>query len=350
MKPAAPVKPVALYRPERRRLIAAGGASLAAAGLTFGASVPMPAHAQATGAWPSKPLRLITGFPAGSATDGVSRALGEHLRATLGQPVTVENRAGANGSLGAAEVARAAADGYTLLVTNSSSITVNPQIYRKLPYLPERDFLPLSMAVSAPFILVVNPAGERTAQVNSLSDLLALARSKPGVLTYGSGGPGNLAHLGFEMINNKAGVQTRHVPYKSGVNAQLGLLGKEIDVLLDTPVTVPNIKAGKLRALAVTSATRWRDLPEVPTLAEAGLSGVEITFWLGLFAPAGTPRAVIDTLYGAIASSRNDPAAMQGLLRQGTVELMPPDAFASRIKTETAAWGEIIRRENITLD
>jgi tripartite-type tricarboxylate transporter receptor subunit TctC len=329
-----------------RRQLVSVAAGLSGLGLLSAAG---RAGAQAQ-SWPNKPIRLITGFPAGSATDGISRALAEHLRAVLGQPVTVENRAGANGSLGAAEVARAASDGYTLLVTNSSSITVNPQIYRKLPYLPERDFVPLSMAVSAPFILVVNPAGERTSQVNSLNDLLALARSKPGALTYGSGGPGNLAHLGCEMINNKAGIQTRHVPYKSGVNAQLGLLGKEIDFLLDTPVTVPNIKAGKLKALAVTSGTRWRDLPDVPTLAEAGLPGVEITFWLGLFAPAGTPRAVLEILHNAIASARNDATAMQGLLRQGTVELMPPTQFANRIKAETASWGEVIRRENITLD
>ncbi|MFN5512654.1 MAG: Bug family tripartite tricarboxylate transporter substrate binding protein [Burkholderiales bacterium] len=328
----------------RRRILAAAGLG----GLSTIAALPA-ARAQSQ-SWPNKPIRLITGFPAGSATDGISRALAEHLRTVLGQPVTVENRAGANGSLGAAEVARAASDGYTLLVTNSSSITVNPQIYRKLPYVPERDFVPLSRAVSAPFILVVNPAGDRTSGVNSLNDLLALARSKPGALTYGSGGPGNLAHLGFEMMNNKAGIQTRHVPYKSGVNAQLGLLGKEIDVLLDTPVTVPNIKAGKLKALAVTGPTRWRDLPEVPTLAEAGLPGVEITFWLGLFAPMGTPRAVLDILHNAIASARNDATAMQGLLRQGTVELTAPAQFAARIKAETASWGEVIRRENITLD
>ena len=166
------------------------------------------AGAQAqTPAWPSKPIRIITGFPAGSATDAISRTLAEHLRAKLGQPVIVENRAGANGALGVAEVARAPADGHTILATNSSSITVNPQVYRKLGYVPERDFIPLTMVVSAPFILVVNPAAERTAGVNSVADLMALARSKPGQITYGSGGPGNLAHLGFEMIYNRANVK-----------------------------------------------------------------------------------------------------------------------------------------------
>jgi tripartite-type tricarboxylate transporter receptor subunit TctC len=148
--------------------------------------------------WPTKPIRLVTGFPPGSATDGIARVLAEQIRIKLGQPVVVENRPGANGALGAAEVARSASDGYTLLVTNSSSITVNPQVYKKLGYLPERDFTPVSMVVSAPFIMTINPANERLAGVNTVADLVALAKRKPGEITYGSGGPGNLAHLGFE--------------------------------------------------------------------------------------------------------------------------------------------------------
>jgi tripartite-type tricarboxylate transporter receptor subunit TctC len=301
-------------------------------------------------AFPSKPIRLITGFPAGSATDGVARSLSEVLRVKLGQPVLVENRPGANGALGAAEVARAAPDGYTLLVTNSSSITVNPQVYKKLGYLPERDFIPLTMAVSAPFIMTINPTNERLAGVNSVADLVALARRKPGEITYGSGGPGNLAHLGFELINQRAGIKTTHVPYKSGVNAQLGVIGKEIDVLLDTPNTVPNVKSGKLRALAVSTATRWRDLPDVPTMIESGYVSFDVPFWLGVLAPAKTPQAVVDALYAAMRTARDDPAALQGLLNQGTVELLDPPTFASRIRAETAQWGEVIRRENIQLD
>jgi tripartite-type tricarboxylate transporter receptor subunit TctC len=152
------------------------------------------------------------------------------------------------------------------------------------------------------------------------------------------------------MINNRVGIKTTHVPYKSGVLAQIGVLGKEIDVLLDTPNTVPNVKSGKLKALAVTTATRWRDLPDVPTMVEAGYPGFDVSFWLGVFAPAQTPPAVLQALYGAIRSSRDDPAALQGLNAQGTVELTEPQAFATRIKAETALWGEVIRRENIQLD
>jgi tripartite-type tricarboxylate transporter receptor subunit TctC len=325
----------------RRALL---GASLA----TLAAAASPSVRAQA--AFPTKPIRLITGFPAGSATDGICRAIAEPMRQKLGQPVIVENRAGANGAVGAAEVARAAPDGHTLLVTNSSSIVVNPQLYKKIGYLPERDFIPLTMAIQAPFIMTINPANERLAGVNSVAELVAIARAKPGQITFGSGGPGNLAHLSFEMINNRVGIKTTHVPYKSGVLAQIGVLGKEIDVLLDTPNTVPNVKSGKLKALAVTTATRWRDLPDVPTLAESGYPGFDVSFWLGVFAPAQTPPAVLQTLYAAIRSSRDDPAALQGLNAQGTVELTEPQAFAARIKAETALWGEVLGRKNIQLD
>jgi tripartite-type tricarboxylate transporter receptor subunit TctC len=194
-----------------RRTLLASSMALAAA-----LALPAAQAQQAPAAWPTKPLRIIVGFTAGSATDSIARVLAEHLRVKLGQPVTVENRPGANGVLGVTEVARAPADGYTLLATNSSSMTVNPQVYKKITYQPERDFAPVTMVVSAPFIITVNPTGERTASVNTIADLVAVARAKPGQLTYGSGGPGNLAHLGFELINNRAGIKTTHVPYKSG--------------------------------------------------------------------------------------------------------------------------------------
>ena len=323
----------------RRRLIAAALA-LPAAGLTS------PGRAQA---WPARPIRIIVGFPAGSSTDSIARVLAEHLRAKLGQPVIVENKPGANGVLGVTEVARAPADGYTLLATNSSSITVNPQIYRKISY-QAGDFTPVSMVVSAPFVLTVNAGAERTASVNTVADLVTLARARPGQLTYSSGGPGNLAHLGFEMINNRAGIKTTHVPYKGGVAAQIGLLGKEVDAQLDTPLAVPYVKAGRLKALAVTTAKRWPDLPTVPTLIEAGYPGFDVSFWLGVLAPAQTPPAVIQALSTAIRSVREDANAMKTLQLQGTVELNEPAAFAAQIRTEIATWGEVIRRENIQVD
>ena len=323
----------------RRRLIAAALA-LPAAGLSS------QVRAQT---WPAKPIRIVVGFPPGSSTDSIARVVAEHLRAKLGQPVIVENKPGANGVLGVTEVARAPADGYTLLATNSSSITVNPQISRKISY-QAADFIPVSMVVSAPFVLTVNAGAERTASVNTVADLVTLARARPGQLTYSSGGPGNLAHLGFEMINNRAGIKTTHVPYKGGVAAQIGLLGKEVDAQLDTPLAVPHVKAGRLKALAVTTAKRWPDLPTVPTLIESGYPGFDVSFWLGMLAPAQTPPAVIQALAAAIRSIREDANAMKTLQLQGTVELNEPAAFAAQIRTEIATWGEVIRRENIQVD
>jgi tripartite-type tricarboxylate transporter receptor subunit TctC len=331
-----------------RRLLLRTGSVAAALALAASSLAIVPdASAQA---WPTKQIRIVVGFPAGSTTDSIARVIAEHMRARLGQPVIVENRAGANGSIGVAEVARAPADGYTILATNSSSITVNPQIYRKISYAPERDFIPLTMVVSAPFILDVNPANERTASVNTVADLVALARARPGELTYSSGGPGNLAHLAFAMLSNRAGVTTTHVPYKGGVAGQVGLLAKEVDAMFDTPVGVPHIKAGKLRALAVTTPQRWRDLPGVPTMIESGYPGFDVSFWLGLLVPARTPQPIVQALYDAVKSVRDDANAVRQLEAHGDLELMDPQAFAARIRTETAAWGEVIRRENIQID
>ena len=308
-------------------------------------------HAQAqTAVFPVKPLRIIVGFPPGSSTDSIARASADHLRLKLGQPVVVDNRPGANGVLAATEAARAAADGYTLLATNSSGITVNPQLYKKITYQPQRDFTALTMSVSAPFILTINPSSERTASVHTVADWVALARARAGQLTYGSAGTGNLGHLGFEMINNRSGTRTVHVPYKGGSAAHLALLSREVDAHLATPSAVPTIKSGKLRALAVTSAQRWHELPDTPSMIDAGFPNFDVPFWLGLMAPAHTPAAVIQTLYGALATMRDDATASRLLRAQGAVELMDPTSFAARIRTETAIWGEVIRRENIQAD
>ncbi len=319
-----------------------------AALLTGAASLLAPAPASAQ-AWPAKTIRILVGFPAGSTTDTMARALAEHMRTKLGQPVVVENRPGANGVIGVGEAARAAPDGYTLLATNSSSITVNPQIYRKLPYQID-SFAPVSMVVSAPFILTVNPANERVGSVKTVKELVELARERPGQLTYGSGGPGNLAHLTFAMLGNRAGVKMTHVPYKGAAAAQLGILSKEIDTMFDTQHGMPNIKAGKVRPIAVTSASRLPELPDVPTMAEAGFPGFEVTFWLGLLAPAGTPEPILQKIHEAVKSVRENATAMRTLEAQGQVDLTDPKAFAARIREEAAAWGEVIRRENIQLD
>jgi tripartite-type tricarboxylate transporter receptor subunit TctC len=300
-------------------------------------------------AFPTKPIRIVVGFPPGNTLDIIARVLGEHMRTKLGQPVLVENKPGANGILAATEVARAAPDGYTILCTNSSSIVVNPQIYKKISY-QAAEFAPLSMVILSPMILTVNPANEKVASVNSMADYIALAKAKPGQMSYSSGGLGNLAHLGMEMLNNRAGIKTTHVPYKGSTAAQGGLLGREVDAQFDTPLAVPLVKSGKLKALAVTGTTRLAELPNVPTVGESGYPGMEFAFWLGLLLPAQTPPAIVQALSDAIRSVRDDPNAMRQLALQGGVTLTDPATFGERIRREYALWGEVIKRENIQVD
>ncbi len=331
------------FAPETRRQFV--GALIATAAL-------LPAAAFAQGAaqnYPSRPIQILVGFAAGSTTDIVTRVAAEHLRNKLGQPVVVINKPGANGSIAAIEAARAAPDGYTLMATNSSLITVNPQLYRR-PGYAQTDFTGVTTLTMAPLILTINPQSERTAGMRSAADMATWARTRPGELRYASAGPGNITGLAFEVFANKGGFKALHVPYKGAVPAQQGVMGKEVDTFLDTPMAVPHVKAGRLTALAVTGPTRWRDLPDVPTMKEAGFPEVEVVFWGALVAPAKTPPEIIDKLHAALSSLRDDPNLVKQLLPHGDIGLIPPKEFNERIRKETAIWGEIIRRENLQLD
>jgi tripartite-type tricarboxylate transporter receptor subunit TctC len=329
-----------------RTLIASAVSVTAATLLTL----PTLAQAQPAADYPSKPVRVIVGFPAGSVTDAIARLVSDQLSKQLGQPFVVENKPGANGMLGATEVARATPDGYTLLVTNSSSITINPQIYKKVAYKPT-DFAPISQIIESPFIVVVNAPWAQAQHVNTLNDLVGYAKANPGKLSYGSAGPGNIAHLSFAMLGNRKQIDAVHVPYKAGSQAQLAALGGEIQALFDTPPVMPHLEAGKLKALAVTGTQRMAKLPKVPTLAEAGVPGFEgATFWLAALAPKGTPPAVIDKLYAAIKHMPNDPAVKNALLMQGEPVVTDPATFAKRIAAEVPQWGAVIQREKISLD
>ncbi len=317
-----------------------------AAGL--GALCAAPATAQ-DDKWPSKPVRVIVPFPAGSFTDTVARVLSESMGKTLGQPVVVENKAGANGVVGVGEAARATPDGHTLLVTNSSSITINPQIYKKVPY-KAGDFTPVTLVLEAPFILVANPAWAQSQQVNNAADVVQYAKRNPDKLSYGSAGPGNIAHLSYAMLSNRAGVKTTHIPYKSAAAAQMAVLGGEIDSAFDTWTALPHIRAGKLKALAVTSARRMAQLPEVPTMEQSGFADFQVTFWIGLLAPAGTPQPIVQKLHQLALAALEDAKARAVLGGQGDVVMLEPAAFARRIEREVPAWGAVIQREAITLD
>jgi tripartite-type tricarboxylate transporter receptor subunit TctC len=218
--------------------------------------------------YPTKPVKLLVGFSAGSATDIIARVVAASLNAKFGQPFVVENRPGANGLLAANAAAKSKADGYTLLVTNSSAMTVNPLLYKDAQYNTLKDFAAITPVVEGHFTITVNPANPRTASVASFNDLIALAKAKPGTLTYGTAGAGNLAHLGIELLSAKAGVSMIHVPYRAASQAQTALLAGEIDFTFDTPSAISQIKAGKLKALAVTMPKRWSELPDLPAVAE----------------------------------------------------------------------------------
>ncbi len=299
--------------------------------------------------WPNKPLRIVVGFPAGSVTDTVARVMAEQLTKALGQPVVVENKAGANGAIGVGEVARAAPDGYTLLVTNSSSITINPQLYKQINYKAS-DFAPITMVIEAPFILTVNPEWAQKNAVNSIQDLIRYAQAQPDKLTYGSGGQGNMAHLSFVSLSNRANIKTTHVPYKSAAQAGLAMISGELNAGFDTLSTVPNIQAGKLKALAVTSAKRITQLPDLPTMAEAGFADFEIIFWMGLLAPAGTPEPIITKIYEAAKLITTNSKAQAVLKSNGEPVMLDPKSFATLINKEVPLWGEVIRREALVLD
>ena len=307
-----------------------------------------PLSAQAAD-YPAKPVRIVVGFPAGSTTDAVARLVGEHLSKKLGQPFVVENKPGANGMLGASEVARATADGYTLLFTNSSSVTINPQIYKKVTYKPT-DFAPVSQVVDAPFILVLNPAWAQSNKVGNVTELLAYAKANPGKLSYGSAGPGNIAHLSYAMLSNRNQLQTVHVPYKAASQAELAVIGGEIPSMFDSPPGIPHVEAGKLKALAVTSSKRMAKLPNVPTMGEAGVPDFDVTFWLGMLAPKGTPKAVVDRLYDTIKQMPADPNLKNALSMHGEPVTTDPASFTRRIAAEVPQWGSVIQREKISLD
>lgn len=299
--------------------------------------------------WPSKPIRMVVPFPAGSFTDAIARVMSEGLSRSLGQPVVVENKAGANGLIGVSEVARAAPDGYTLLVTNSSSITINPQLYKKAPY-KAADLTPVTTMVEAPFILVANSEWAQKNKIGSMKDLLEYARSNPDRLSYGSAGPGNIAHLSYVMLSNRTKIKTTHIPYKAAAQAQLAVLSGEIDSAFDTWAALSHIQSGKLKPLAVSSTRRMAQLPDVPTIEQTGVPDFTAIFWIGLLAPAGTPPQIVQKIFNLSQGVLDDPKARSTLASQGEVAMLDPAAFSRRIQREVASWGEVIQREGIKLD
>jgi tripartite-type tricarboxylate transporter receptor subunit TctC len=300
--------------------------------------------------YPDRPVKLLVGFTPGSTLDAVARAVGDGLAKHWGKPVVVENKTGANGALATETVARAKPDGYTLLVSNTSSLTVNPLLYKNLNY-SVKDFTPITTIVTYPLVLTVNPANPKMANVKTLADFVALGRSQQNPpLSFGSGGNGNFLHIAAEQLVREAGFKATHVPYRGGTPMQLALLSGEVDFNFDTLTAMPQVKAGKLRALAVTESTRWEDLPDVPTVAELGYPSVQFSAWVGLVAPAGTPPKVIEALHAAMVEIMKDPAVRNRLHAQGRISLKSPQAIASQIDAELALNADIIKKANIRID
>lgn len=317
---------------------------LAVAAMVLAAVAAAPAMADT---FPNKPIRLVVGFPPGGINDIVARVVGDKLGAALGQPVVIDNKAGAGGTIAADQVAKAKPDGYTLLLGSVSNIAMAPSQYKGLPFDPVKDFSPVALLAAAPNILVVNPAFP----VHSVKDLIALAKKKPGQISYASAGNGTSNHLTVELLKSLADIDLVHVPYKGDAAGILDVIGGRVPIMFPTlPVALPHIKSGKLRAVAVSSATRTSLAPDVPTVAESGgLPDFEVSVWVGILAPANTPKDIVDRLSQELTHIVQTPEVREKLASLGAAP-DPRDAaqFGAYIKSETAKWGKVAMAARIT--
>ena len=297
------------------------------------------ADAQTT--YPNKPLRLIVGFAPGGGTDILARALGQPLGELLGQQVTIDNRAGAGGIIATELGARAAPDGYTFLVGSSAAFAINPNLMKKLPYDPVKDFTPVGMFATLSYVVDVHPS----LPAKTLKELLAIARAKPGAINFGSAGQGSSTQLAIEQFAQMAGVRMTHIPYKGNTPAMTALMSGEVAMVFDPVLTsMPMVKSGRVRALAVTTAHRSALLPDVPTVAEAGIAGYESGNWFGVFAPAGTPRDIVERVNAVINKAMTRPEMKDKLASQGADALTgSPADLAALVQRELAKFAAIIK-------
>lgn len=322
--------------------------AFAAAAAVLSATSALAQGASSTdSSYPNRPVRIVVPLSAGGPTDLLARIVGQQLGEKLGQPVIIENRPGAGGNIGAEIVAKATADGYTLFMGTSGPLSINPSLYNKLAFNPATDFAPIALIASAPFVVATHPS----LPVKSVKELVALAKSKPGQLNFGAVS-GSAAHLATELFKSTAGLDMVHVSYKGAAPATNDLVAGQIQLsFASTPGVMPSVKAGKLTALAVTSAKRMTQLPEIPTLAESGLPGYEASVWYGLVAPAKTPQAIIVRLNTEINKILQDRNTRQKLL---TNDFEPagstPEQFDAYIKSETVKWARVVKSSGAKAD
>ena len=315
--------------------------------VTATAGVLSAAPAQAQGTWPDKPLKLVVPYPAGGNADNTARLLATQLGQRLGQQVVVDNRPGGSGTIGAAAVAKAPADGYTLLL-DATAFTVNPSLFPKLPFDAAKDFAPISLVLQVPLLMVV-PANS---PFQSVADLAKAARARPGHLTYASAGNGGAQHLAGELFKQGQKVAITHIPYRGGAPALTDLIGGQVDLMFSaTTASGPFVKSGKLRALAISSPRRVEGWESVPTVAESGVPGFQVSEWNGLFAPAGTPRPVLERLEAETRAIVASPEMKKRFAELGVQGVgSSAQEFSSFLKAETTKWAEVIRTSGIRMD
>ncbi len=316
-------------------------------------ATPLAALSQT--AWPNKPVRIVVPFAAAGTTDLLARAVAPELQRAFGQPFIVDNKPGAGGNTAAAEVARSPADGYTLLMGTVGTHGINQSLYPKLPYDPVKDFVPITLVAGVPNVVVLNPAMAQKYQINNMQDLARAARANPGKFNMASSGNGTSIHLSGELFKSMSSTFMLHIPYRGSGPALLDLMGGNMDVMFDNlPSALPHIKSGRLKALAVTSATRSGAIPELPTVAESGgamFKGYEATSWFGLLAPAGTPMDVVNRIQQETAKALATPAMKERLLSQGAIPSgMTSAEFAQFIDAETKKWAVVVKNSGAKVD
>src|SRR5215475_7088195 len=313
--------------------------------LALVAMVAITSSAQAQDAWPTKPIRLIAPFPPASTADVIGRVLGQKMQQKLGQPFVIDNRVGASGNIGADAIAKAAPDGYTIGIVTSSTQAVAVSLSSKLPYDPLKDFTPITMLANSPYVLVLYPG----VPARDIKELVALAKAKPGALNYGSAGPASLAHLAGALFATISSIELTHVPYKSTAQSVIDLIAGRLEMQFATIApSLANIRAGQLRALAVTSRKRSDALPDIPTMDEAGVKGYEATLWFALVGPAGLPAGVVTKLNQEAVDILNSAEMKEALAQQGLVpDPGSPDALAAQIRTDIGKWRDVIAKAGI---
>jgi tripartite-type tricarboxylate transporter receptor subunit TctC len=319
--------------------------ALAAAFSVFALSAQGSALAQA---YPAKPVRIIVPLPVGNPPDFVARIIAQHLTVVFGQQVIVDNRPGVGGTIGAAAAAKSPADGYTLLLASTTTLSISPSLYSNPGYDPATSFAPISLAATAPFLVVVHPS----VPARTLKELISLAKSRPGQLNFGSAGNGTPLHIGGEMLNTAAGVKMVHVPYKGVVPAVVDLLSGRIELMVEQLHPMAQyVQSGRIRPLAVASSKRHPQLPDLPTTAEAGFPGYEVTAWFGLVAPSGTPADVLKRLSVEVVKVLQTKDVRDGLFNQGLIPASSsPEEFAAFIATESARWSRAVKASGAKVD